>query len=152
MGPTVLEEVEKQFLFCIRRMLRGLEIRSQELRLTAQLTGAQLAVMRAIESGRSGSASCLARQLNLSQPTVSGIPTRLRQRHLIASGPPGPDRRIRRYRLTPGGEKLLEMAPSLLCKRFVESLYSMQDWERLQITHCLAKIAELIHQPEPARM
>jgi DNA-binding MarR family transcriptional regulator len=98
-------------------------------------------------------AGTLARELRLSQGTVTGILGRLENRALIHRTRGTQDRRSVRLELTDAGAEVVAQAPSLLQDRFREELSRLQPWERTMILATLQRIAAMMdpedRQAEP---
>ena len=110
---TPHEELDDAIVAALRRIVRAIDLRSRRLFDQLGLTGPQLMVLR--EARRMGSApiSALARKVNLSQPTVSGIVDRLERRALVRRDRSTSDRRTVAVTITPEGGRVLREAVAL---------------------------------------
>lgn len=135
------EELEEAIVAALRRIVRAIDLRSRRLFDQLGLTGPQLMVLR--EARRLGSSpiSALARKVNLSQPTVSGIVDRLEKRALVRRDRSTSDRRTVAVTITPEGGRVLREAPSLLQDRFLAELERLEQFEQTQILATLQRIA-----------
>ena len=148
-----LDSLEDHIVSSIRRIVRAIEMHSQDLIAKVGLTSPQLSVLKAIPALSPATPTSVARHLSLSQSTVSGILDRLHSKKLVKQEVSPSDKRLRRYRLSPGGKTLLASAPPLLQESFLRNLKGLEAWERtmllsaLQRTACLMDAADLEAQP-----
>lgn len=140
-GP---DPIEDHIVAALRRIVRAIDLQSRRMVEACGLTGPQLVVLR--EVGRLGGASvsALARAVNLSQPTVSGIVERLEKRGVLRRERSDRDRRSVFVTLTPAGAEMLRDAPSLLQDRFRRELARLEEWERTQMLSILQRLAGMM--------
>jgi DNA-binding MarR family transcriptional regulator/predicted TPR repeat methyltransferase len=138
-----MDQAERTLLTAIRRVVRSIEVHSQELAQNYGITTAQLSVLRHLEAGASTPGD-LARELHVSQPTVSVLLDRLVAHGLVRRGPPSADRRRHLFELTSEGKMLCGRAPSLLQDRFRERLAALHTWERSFLLAALQRLATLM--------
>jgi len=147
-------KVEQQVVVALRRITRAMDLHSRLLLQRYGLTAPQLAALRVIERMQPMSAGTLARELRLSQGTVSGILQRLEKRALIDRTRGVQDRRSVKLELTDAGAKVVAEAPSLLDERFRRALSRLAPWERTTILATLQRIAAMVDaegmEAEPA--
>ncbi len=136
--------LQDQILLAIRRITRAVDIRSRKLLQDYGLTAPQLTTLRAVSRMQPASASVIAKEIHLGQPTVTGILDRLERRGLIERTRGEHDRRSVNIALTDEGRRILEAAPSVLQDQFQESLARLQEWERTQILSTLQRIADML--------
>lgn len=144
MSVANLEGLEEEILRSIRRIIRAIEMHSQNLVQQLGLTSPQLSVLKAVERLHPATPTTLARELSVSQPTMSGILDRLYAKGLLERDQGTEDRRMRGYRLTPAARLLLEKAPSLLQESFLRRLNGVQDWERSLLLSSLQRVAGMM--------
>lgn len=137
-------DVEDRIVASIRRVIRAIDLHSRHLMDRYELTGPQLAILRETQRLDGVSPSALARAVHLSQPTVSGILSRLERRGLVCREQSAGDRRSVLIRVTPEGEAMLEEAPSLLQDHFRAELARLEDWERHWLLAALERIASMM--------
>ena len=137
-------EVEDHIVASIRRIIRAIDLQSRRLQDRHKLTGPQLATLRQAHKVGQLSISALARAVHLSQPTVSGIVSRLERRGLIARRRSEGDRRSVVLEVTEAGERVLDEAPSLLQEQFRAELARLEDWERHWMLAALERIASMM--------
>lgn len=136
--------IEQQIVAAIRKIVRAVDLHSRRLVDAHGLTGPQLATLHAARRIGPAPASAVARAVHLSQPTITGILSRLQQRGLISRTPSEIDRRATLIAITPEGERVLDTAPSLLQDRFRTELSRLPSWERHQILATLQRVATLM--------
>jgi len=137
-------DIEDAIVAAIRRVIRAVDLQSRRLLDRYELTGPQLATLRAAARLDAPSIGTLARAVSLSQPTVTGILNRLEKRRLIARERSADDRRSIAIRVTPEGSGLLERAPSLLQDQFRDELARLREWERHWLLAALQRIASMM--------
>lgn len=138
------ELLEDEILSAIRRIVRAVDLRSRALIRGHRVSGPQLVTLRAVARMGPASVSAVARAVNLSQPTVTGILNRLERAGLVRRERGQRDRRTVLCTLTTQGAGVLGDAPSLLQDRFRRELSRLEDWERSQILATLQRIASLM--------
>ncbi len=140
--------LEDQIVLSLRRISQAIDVWSRYLLQNYGLTSPQLATLREIQSGKNVSTGTLATALHLSQPTVTGILTRLEQRGLITRIRSEDDRRNVRATVTELGNELMAKAPQLLRDRFCQELVKLSVAEQQHILETLHTVAEMMHAPE----
>ena len=134
-----------QVLIALRRIVRAIDVHSHRLVQVCGLTGPQLVILQEIDRCGTPSPTELARAVNLSNPTVTGILNRLAQRGLISRERSENDRRRLRISLTPAGVDALVAAPTLLEDTLANALGSIEDWERSLLLSSLQRLAGIFH-------
>ncbi len=86
----------------------------------------------------------MAREANLSLPTLTGIVTRLEARGLVQRTRNQSDRRELLVSLTPPGAKLLEDAPPPLQETFTRQFAALRDWEQTLIVSILQRLVAMM--------
>ena len=131
-------------LVALRRIIRSIDIHSKKLVKQFGLTGPQLILLQAIFRSRGITASELAREISLSQATVTGILDRMEKRELIIRRRSENDRRRILVKTSPAGEKLLEAAPPLMQESFTEQFNDLEQWEQHMILSSLQRLVTLM--------
>lgn len=135
---------EQEIVVSLRKIMRAVDLHSRRLVEAFGMTGPQLVTLREAQRLGPTSASAIARAVHLSQGTVTGILSRLESRGLITRQRSATDRRSVVVSITPGGQRLLDIAPSLLQDRFRHELERLEEWERLLILSTLQRVASLM--------
>jgi DNA-binding MarR family transcriptional regulator len=143
MSPPMADSTDA-VLVALRRIIRATDIYSQKLRKTVGLTTPQLLVLRAVAHADDVTASRVARDLSLSQATVTTLVDRLESGGFVTRARSEEDRRRVFVRLTTAGREALSLAPDLLQDRFVRRFERLEEWERSMITAALQRTAALM--------
>jgi DNA-binding MarR family transcriptional regulator len=124
--------LEDPIVAALRRIIRAVDLHSRRLVEQSGLTGPQWLTLR--EAARLGRppAGVLARAVNLSQPTVSGILDRLERRGLVERVRDNEDRRSVAVSVTEVGQRLLAEARRAAGSVSLE-LSRLQGWEQTRI-------------------
>lgn len=138
--PTV-----EQVLVALRRIVRAIDVHSHQLVKACGLTSPQLVLMQEVGRGGTPSPSELAKSLNLSNATVTGILDRLERRELVARRRSETDKRRIRVSLTRSGIDALGSAPSMLQDSLAKALAELDDWERSLLLASLQRLAGIMH-------
>jgi DNA-binding MarR family transcriptional regulator len=138
------DDFEEEILRSLRRVTRAIDLHSRWLATTFGLTGPQLVCLRVIVERRSISPGQLAREVALSQATITGIVDRLAARQLVTRARDAPDRRLVSVSATDAGRALVSEAPSPLQDRFVQRLRSLSEEDRNAMRETLRKIVEMM--------
>src|SRR5512140_3522668 len=110
-------EVKEAILRSLRRITRAIDLHSRHLAHTFGLTGPQLVCLRAVGARGKMTPSELAKEVSLSQATITGIIDRLAARQLVARERSNYDRRLVTVVITTAGRALIDQAPSPLQER-----------------------------------
>jgi len=140
--------IEDQILTALRRIVRAIDLHSRRLVEQSGLTGPQLVTLREIARFGRVRPGSLAKAINLSHATVTGILDRLEQRGLITRTRDGEDRRSVIVEMAPKGETILKDAPSLLQDQFHLELSRLEEWESTMILSTLQRIASMMEAEE----
>lgn len=146
--PLDLGSLEDNIVNSIRRIVRAIEMHSQDLITKVGLTSPQLSVLKAISQLDPATPTSVARHLSLSQSTVSGVLDRLYGKKLVKREDSSADKRLRRYRLTRAGKTLLDSSPPLLQESFLRNLRELEAWERTMLLSALQRTAWLMDAEE----
>ena len=140
MSPTL----EDRILRALRRMSRAVDLHSRRLASQHRLTGPQLVCLRAIEAAGRLTPSGLAREVSLSQPTITGIVDRLARRGLLHRARDEQDRRRVFVSLTDTGRELVADAPSPLQDTFARNLDRLSEGEQQRIAQTLELVVRMM--------
>ena len=133
-------QYEEEILRSLRRITRAIDLYSRQLAAQFGLTGPQLVCLRALATMESCTPSRLAREVDLSQATITGIVDRLEGQGLVRRERDTQDRRRVSVQVTEMGQHLLGRAPSPLHSRFLERLAELPEDDR----HAIRKTLELV--------
>lgn len=139
-----MSDLRSDVLVALRRIMRATSLYSRKLEKSVGLTVPQLMVIRAIGSKGVLTAGELAREVSLSQATVTTILNRLEQRQLLTRERSEQDRRRLRLKLTEAGEVVFREAPQPLQNTFSARFDALSKWEQHQIVASLTRVAEMM--------
>lgn len=126
----------------IRKIARALDIHSRYMNKVSGLTLPQLIVLRCVRDLGEPSGSAIAKEVDLSPPTVLGILDKLSTKGFIERQRLPTNRRVVVSRLTDKGEAILHASPSPLGDSFARKFFTLDEQERQQVLQCLEKVAE----------
>lgn len=133
-----------EILITLRRIMRAADIHSQKLVRETGLTTPQVLVMQAIEKDGNPSTSALARQIAVSQATVTRIIDRLERAGLVAREKSSRDKRVVNVTLTDAGRTKIASAPTPLQSAFLREYRKLEVWERHMLRSSLLRIAKMM--------
>jgi len=133
-----------EMLVALRRVMRAVDLHSRRLIRSHGLTTPQALILKVAASGEALPAGKLARQVSLSQATVTDILNRLEARGLVRRIRSSEDKRQVMIEATPAGRQLMLSSPPLLQERFADRFGALQDWEQSMLVASLQRIAALM--------
>ena len=139
-----LLSLQNQVIVALRRITRAIDLHSRLLLQKSGLTTPQLTALQAIQRLQPVAVGAIARNIHLSQATVTGILGRLEKRGLVIRTRGDRDRRNVLVRLTDDGAESVREAPSLLQDRFHDELAKLHEWEQTMILATLQRIASMM--------
>lgn len=134
----------EQVLVALRRIIRATDLHSSHLAKTTGMTAPQILLLRAISEHPRASVSDIARDICLSQATVTTIINRLEKRGLVLRQRSTRDKRVVHTQLTKAGRDLLDAAPIPLQQQFANQFQRLEDWEKSLILTALQKVAGMM--------
>jgi DNA-binding MarR family transcriptional regulator len=135
---------EESVIRSIRRITRAIDLYSKKLASTCELTGPQLAALRALTAEGSMSLTQLADCISLSLPTVSGIVDRLEARELVCRERQSDDKRRVLVRLTPTGRGIARRAPPALQESFSRKFHALPEQRQKALDEALKEIVMML--------
>ena len=138
------QETYDAVLIALRRIIRAIDLRSKNLAQHHGLTVPQLVVLQEINRSEEVSTGQLAKNVSLSNATVTGILDRLAKRELVNRRRSGNDKRSVLVKLTGKGTEMLAKAPLLLQDHFVSEFSELADWEQNLILSSLQRVAHMM--------
>jgi len=133
-----------EILKVLRQIIRAIDLHSRRLIQQHGVTVPQLMVLQALGDAGERSAGELAKDVQISQGTLTDLLIRLEGRGLVLRARGSDDRRRILVRLTEAGRDVVERAPAPLHDRFRAELNSLQEWERSQILATLQRVAAML--------
>jgi DNA-binding MarR family transcriptional regulator len=135
-------------LVAIRRIIRAIDLQSRKLVQSHGLTGPQALILKEVSRNQGLTAGELARNVSLSQATITDIVKRLELRGLLTRERYQEDRRRTIVSVTAEGEKLLAQSPPLLQEQFAKRFSELKDWEQSQLLYSVQRLASLMDAEE----
>ena len=132
-------------LVSIRQITRAIDLHSKQLAKKSGLTVPQLMVLQSLSETGRAKPSDIARQVFLSQATVTSIVDRLARAGLITRERSAEDRRVLEVVLSRAGRDRLNDAPKLLQEGFLSKFDELQPWEQTQLLSALQRIAFMMN-------
>lgn len=134
----------EDILVSLRRIIRAADLSSKRLAKETGLTAPQLLLLQAIDRMPDATIGALAKDINLTQATVTAIIDRMERRRLVRRKRNAADKRKVNVLITPQGRKILAKAPTILQDRFLERFGDLEDWERTYIIGALQRVAHMM--------
>lgn len=135
---------EEQILRALRRITRASDLYSRQLASRFGLTGPQLVSLRALERKGPCTPGTLAKEVDLSQATMTGIVDRLEAAGLVRRTRDQADRRRITVTLTPAGQSLIDRAPSALQENLRDRLCQLESSEQASICATLESVVKMM--------
>lgn len=132
-------------LIALRRVIRAIDQHSRKLVQSHGLTGPQALILNEIVRNGPLTGSILAKNISLSQATVTDIVKRLEQKQLLTKTRDNVDKRKLYLAPTEQGNQLILMSVPLLQESFEKKLSELKGWEQTQLLASLQKIAEMMN-------
>jgi DNA-binding MarR family transcriptional regulator len=126
------EDVIKDIVESIRRLVRAEYLDSQKMSKQYGLTGPQSLVLRLLIKKGALSSADLSRQMYVTPSNITGIIDRLEKKGLVERIRKKGDRRVALITLTRSGQELGQTIPDPIEKKFVNQLADLES-EHLQI-------------------
>jgi len=134
---ATVKEVAGQFAILLPKLLRGVK---SDFLTSVHVTSSQMVILMAIHDRGRSNIGELARELNVSMPTVTGLSDRLvRGGYLKRSGDPD-DRRVIILGLTNKGRKTINKILDTARNRWAEVLVELTYPERAAFLKMLKKV------------
>lgn len=131
-------------LIALRRILRATELYARELAHSAGLTPAQLRVLQIVDEKGSATPKDLAKQMGVSQATITALVDKLVSREQVQRVQSQTDRRQTNVTITAAGHETLVNAPDALQQKFVREFENLDDWEQAMLVAALERVAGML--------
>lgn len=139
-----LMDAIEDVLVALRRVIRATDLHSKHLAKTSGLTAPQLLLLKTIRNQGEVTIGELARQMSLSQATVTTIIDRLEKRMLVYRERSLSDKRKVHAHLTDQGHEILQTAPNALQENFIRQFQDLHSWEQTMIISSLQRVAQMM--------
>ena len=131
-------------LIALRQILRATEISSRALAKVCDLTPSQLILLQITSDTENPTPGFLAKEVSLSQATVTALIDKLEARNLVRRRRDDEDKRKVCIELTNKGAKTLREAPDSLQARFERGFAGLESWEQSFLVAALERTACLL--------
>ena len=129
----------------LRQIIRAIDLQSKKLTKRYGLTGPQLIVLKEIHKGSDRPISAIAKEVSLSQATVTSILDRLEQQGFATRQRSSQDKRKVNIILTEKSEMILDTNPSLLQEEFTDQFEQLEEWEKNMMISSLQRMASMLN-------
>jgi DNA-binding MarR family transcriptional regulator len=143
-----LMETYDQVLVSLRQIIRAIDLHSKKLERESGLTGPQLLVMQLIGTQGEVTSGVIAREVSLSQATVTSILDRLERKGMLKRERSTHDKRKVLVSLTEEGGRALQKAPTLMQESFIRAFNQLEDWEQSLILSSLQRVSDMMNATE----
>ena len=137
-------EIHEQVLIELRKIIRAIDLHSKQIQKVSGVTGPQLLVLQAINKSKEITTGNIAREVNLSQATVTSILDRLESKEYVQRIRSTTDKRKVFVSLSIKGEHLIESAPPLLQDKLVSNFKNISSQQQKQMLESLQQLAEMM--------
>jgi DNA-binding MarR family transcriptional regulator len=131
-------------LIALRQIIRATDLHSKWVEKTTGLTTPQILILQSIDNNAGMTVGKLAKQISLSQATVTTIMDRLEQKKYILRERSSEDKRKVNAYLTELGRTVLEKAPQPLQDSFSSRFQNLKEWEQSLILSSLQRTAYMM--------
>ena len=138
-----MKDYEELFV-ALRRITRAIDLHSKKLQRETGLTTSQLLVLEAAVKLEKPSPGNIAKEVQLSQATVTNLIDRLERNELIRRSKSASDKRVVEVRLTDKAKQLMELAPEPLQAGFLREYRKLERWEQHQLVGSMQRISVLM--------
>lgn len=137
-------DIHEEVLVSMRQIIRAIDLHSKQLNKTFGLTSPQLLLMWAINTSPNVTIRQLSIATNMSQATATSILDRLEKRQLVVRTRDTHDKRKVHAMLTTHGQALLETAPQLMQRDFIQRFQSLDGWEQTLLLSSLQRLSNMM--------
>jgi DNA-binding MarR family transcriptional regulator len=131
-------------LIALRKIVQAIELNSRSLVKRVGLTGPQLVILQEFWNNDILSVGEIARNVSLSQGTVTGILDRMERRDMVVRRRSRQDRRRVLVHITDSGKLILEKAPPLMQETFVDRFNRLEEWEQSMILSAIQRLVAMM--------
>jgi len=133
-----------EVLVALRRIIWATDLYSKHLAKNTGLTAPQMLLLQTLRNQSEVTVGVLAKEMSLSQATVTTILDRLEKKILVTRERSTSDRRKVFVHLTDSALTILKDAPLPLQDQLTRQFNDLQDWEQLMIISSLSRIAQMM--------
>lgn len=136
--------MHEQVLIELRKIIRAIDLHSKHIQKFSGVTGPQLLVLQSIDKSKELTTGSIAKQVNLSQATVTSILDRLEKKEYIQRIRSTTDKRKVYVSLTSQGQQLIENAPPLLQENLINQFEHLLPDQQQKILDSLKQLATMM--------
>lgn len=140
---TLMNHID-EVLVALRRVIRATDLHSKYLAKTTGLTAPQILLLQTLRDRGQVTIGELAKDMSLSQATVTTIIDRLEKRELVYRQRSERDKRKVHAYLTERAFDILKSAPIPLQEQFTREFGQLQEWEQTMIISSLKRVAQMM--------
>jgi DNA-binding MarR family transcriptional regulator len=133
-----------RLLVALRRIVRMTDLNAKRLAKQTGLTPPQLLILQSIQQIEDATIGGVAKDVNLTQATITSIVDRLEHSNLVVRSKSAADRRKVHVSLTDTGRDLLQNAPLTLQHLLRNRFEKIEDWEKSFLVAALDRMAVLL--------
>lgn len=137
-------EIHEQVLIELRKIIRAIDLHSKQIQKISGVTGPQLLVLQAISKSKELTTGNIAKEVSLSQATVSSILDRLESKEYVQRLRSMTDKRKVFVSLTIKGQNLIDSAPPLLQDKLISNIISLSINKQQQILDSLQQLSAMM--------
>jgi len=138
-------DLSDSVLSTLRQIIRAIDLQSKKLTKKFGLTGPQLIILKEIYNSPNLPISEIAKNVSLSQATVTTILDRLCQQGFSIRQRSELDKRKVNISLTDKSIEILKNKPSILQDEFSAEFDKLQDWEKNMLLSSLQRLAGMMN-------
>jgi DNA-binding MarR family transcriptional regulator len=138
------QKISDNVLISLRKIIQAIDLNSKKLVKRVGLTGPQLVILQEISRLGTISVGEVAKNVSLSQGTVTGILERMEKRALVTRQRSSHDKRRVMVCITETGKQLLAKAPPVMQEDFLEKFNQLQNWEQTMILSALQRMVAMM--------
>ena len=127
-----MKDYEELFI-ALRRITRAIDLHSKKLQRETGLTTSQLLVLEAVVKLDTSTPSNIAKEVQLSQATVTNLVDRMERNKLVLRQKSIADKRVVEVQLTEKGRDMVGLAPEPLQAGFLREYRKLERWEQHQL-------------------
>jgi len=137
-------ENDERALMLLRQIVRAIDYHAKQISKDSGLTGPQLILLQSIQNNGELTVGELAKDVNLTQATVTSILDRLEKKQLVRRERSLQDKRRVIVSLTDQGFDLLKSSPAPLQLLFQRQFNDMRSWEQSMLISSLERVAHML--------
>lgn len=134
----------EELLIALRRTTRAIDLHSKKLQRETGLTTSQLLVLEAAVKLDRASPGNIAKEVQLSQATVTSLIDRMERNELVLRQKSVEDKRVVEVILTDKGKRMIDLAPEPLQAGFLREFRKLERWEQHQLIGSMQRIAAMM--------